>query len=331
MKKIDSKTKTYLVIIFIIICLLCIGLIYFIVNKSKNKVNVDKLSTSTTSNLTTSAVTELSTSKKSQKITVKIEDYIFSDIAENYKNINNVDYSKKSDNNITYEENDNLVYAKLSIENGILYESIDKNPKVESGYLKDKNIKKLYVIPDEGSYLIYALATDGNLYLNDNYKIENFKKVSSSIKIDDFTFISYGGTYTGECSFSEILIVKSENQDYIITSEGPKLYDNYKKNLNLLTYPFCFADIRFKVDYKMKLIDYANNKLVLDSDKEEISVDYMVRDNNYIYIINSKYFYKYDYVTEKLEKSAIDKITKKENGLSINLKNKDQIDLIQEN
>ena len=57
----------------------------------------------------------------------------------------------------------------------------------------------------------------------------------------------------------------------------------------------------------------------------------MVRDNNYIYIINSKYFYKYDYVTEKLEKSAIDKITKKENGLSINLKNKDQIDLIQEN
>ena len=108
-------------------------------------------------------------------------------------------------------------------------------------------------------------------------------------------------------------------------------HDNYKKNLNLLAYPFCFADIEFKVNYNMKLIDYITNKAVLDSDKEEISVDYMVRDNDYIYVVNSKYFYRYDYVTEKFDKYPINKITKKKNGLTVLLDNGDQIDLNQQN
>ena len=330
MEKVSSKKKKYIIIIVSVITLiLCIGIVYLIVNKSKNKVNNnDSKSTSITS---TTINAETTTTHKPEKITIKVEDYIFSDISENFKNINDVDYNKKSDNNITYEKDNDLVYAKLSVENGILYESIDKNPKVESGYLKDKSIKKLYVIPDEGSYLVYVLTSDGNIYLNENYKVDNFKKVSSSIKADDFTFISYGGTYTGECSYADILIVKSGNHDYIITSSGPELYDNYKKKLNLLAYPFCFADIKFKVNYNMKLIDYITNKAVLDSDKEEISVDYMVRDNDYIYVVNSKYFYRYDYVTEKFDKYPINKITKKKNGLTVLLDNGDQIDLNQQN
>ena len=330
MDKVSSKKKKYIIIIVSVIALiLCIGIVYLIVNKSKNKVNNNNSKSTSITSTTINA--ETTTTHKPEKITIKVEDYIFSDISENFKNINDVDYNKKSENNITYEKDNDLFYAKLSVENGILYESIDKNPKVESGYLKDKSIKKLYVIPDEGSYLVYVLTSDGNIYLNENYKVDNFKKVSSSIKADDFTFISYGGTYTGECSYADILIVKSGNHDYIITSSGPELYDNYKKNLNLLAYPFCFADIKFKVNYNMKLIDYITNKAVLDSDKEEISVDYMVRDNDYIYVVNSKYFYRYDYVTEKFDKYPINKITKKKNGLTVLLDNGDQIDLNQQN
>ena len=149
MDKVSSKKKKYIIIIVSVIALiLCIGIVYLIVNKSKNKVNNnDSKSTS----ITSTTINAETTTHKPEKITIKVEDYIFSDIAENFKNINDVDYNKKSDNNITYEKDNDLVCAKLSVENGILYESIDKNPKVDSGYLKDKSIKKLYVIQDEGS------------------------------------------------------------------------------------------------------------------------------------------------------------------------------------
>lgn len=330
MEKVDAKKKKYIIIIIIIVCLLlCIGIVYLFVNKSKNKVKDNDRSTTSTTISTTIPLE--GTTRKALKNTIKIEDSIFSDVADNFKNINNINYNKKFDSLVTYEKDNNLVYTNLIIENEKLYEVYEKEIKINSGYLSDKKLKKLIVIPDEGSFLVYVLTTDGYLYLNDYYKVDSFKKVSSSLKIDDFTFIDYGGNYTGDCYYSNILLIKSDNQDYILTSAGPELYSKYKKELSLLTYPFCFADTKFKVNYSMKLIDIITNKPVLDNDNEEISVDYMVRDTSYIYVVNSKYLYIYDYVTEKFDKKEIKKISKESNGLSILLKDGDQYDLVQSN
>ena len=159
MDKVSSKKKKYIIIIVSVIALiLCIGIVYLIVNKSKNKVNNNDLKSTSITSTTINAET---TTHKPEKITIKVEDYIFSDIAENFKNINDVDYNKKSDNNITYEKDNDLVYVTAtkgdfnisyylmgtSISNAIKYVSSSTN-----AYLSMPN----------GTFTVWAVDTNGN-------------------------------------------------------------------------------------------------------------------------------------------------------------------------